>query len=400
MLNGRLATVIIQRKWADAASKPEGAYHLPAAVVDYVNNVQRVGVYARHELPPKALQAYHADYYLAQVNNGGHSQFIGNSGALLRDIAADALAGLEAMDAKAQHRILTEMMAWAEANPEEAGAQIGFDVRAKLLDELDSRFYAAERETPMTPLAANWIAGWPELRIVEDGQYSAIIDQIAALNPFLGPRRIWKNVESIRYQLTDKLRIGIAAACGAVEPEPEAKTGVGGGSYEEIEGQQCLAFWVVTQKGERLCVVDDEGARLYEYIHQSPPPKFGPGLKLEDIRNYKPPVVGARLSAVSAGTIQQFVKVANETQAPEALDLLLRKAELNPAAMITAWKALNGEAIWIAVTGQRLAVARTFPGGAELKDHEGRPIAVITRADIERHSAEAAAAAATMRAPV
>ena len=41
------------------------------------------------------MQAYHADYYLALVNNGGHSQFIRNTGvAMLPTTSADALAGL------------------------------------------------------------------------------------------------------------------------------------------------------------------------------------------------------------------------------------------------------------------------------------------------------------------
>ncbi len=187
MNEGRLLAVIVPRKWVDAAAEPDGAYHLSAAIVDYVNDVQQAGVFARHEMPAKAMQAYHADYYLSQVNNGGHSQFIGNSGELLRTITADALVGLEAMGAGAQHQILTEMAAWAAANPADAGAQDGFGVRAAMLDGLDKRFYAAESEAPIASLAARWIAGWPELRIVEDEQYTPAIEEIAASNPHLGP---------------------------------------------------------------------------------------------------------------------------------------------------------------------------------------------------------------------
>ena len=44
LVDGRVPTVVIPRKWFDAASKPDGFHHLPAAVVDYVNDVQRVGV--------------------------------------------------------------------------------------------------------------------------------------------------------------------------------------------------------------------------------------------------------------------------------------------------------------------------------------------------------------------
>ena len=399
MNEGRLLAVIVPRKWVDAAAEPDGAYHLSAAIVDYVNDVQQAGVFARHEMPAKAMQAYHADYYLSQVNNGGHSQFIGNSGELLRTITADALVGLEAMGAGAQHQILTEMAAWAAANPADAGAQDGFGVRAAMLDGLDKRFYAAESEAPIASLAARWIAGWPELRIVEDEQYTPAIEEIAASNPHLAPRLVWKGVQEIRYQLTDPLQIAVAAACGAVEPQPEIKTGVGGGFYLEIEGQQCLAFVAATQNGERLCVPDDGGARLYEHIQQSPLPEFGPGMTPEDLANYKPPLAGARLSTVSAETIQRFVDAANETQVPEAIDLMLRKAGLGPGAMVTACLATDGDPLWVVITERSLAVARCFPNGAQLRDHEGKPVASVTKAEIEQHAAEAAAAGATMRAP-
>ena len=235
---------------------------------------------------------------------------------------------------------------------------------------------------------------------MEDDQYAPAIEEIAASNPFLAPRLVWKHVQEIRYQLTDPLQIAVAAACGAAEPQPEIKTGVGGGSYREIEGEQCLAFVVATQNGERLCVTDEDGgARLYEHIQQSPLPEFGPGLTPEDIANYKPPLAGARLSSVAAETIQRFVDTANEAQVPEAIDLMLRKAGVGPEAMITACLATDGAPLWIVITEQSLTVARCFPNGAQLRDHEGNPVADVTKAEIEADVAETAAAGATMRAP-
>src|SRR5262245_59184267 len=127
----------------------------------------------------------------------------------------------------------TQTAAWVDANPSEAEAQNGFSVRAKPLDELDEQFYRAEREMPITLLAVRWISGWPELRIVADYEYSGTIDQIAGMNPFLSPRLIWRNIQNIRYQMTDSLQIGIAVACGAVAPETEAKTAVRAGAYFE-----------------------------------------------------------------------------------------------------------------------------------------------------------------------
>jgi hypothetical protein len=238
---------------------------------------------------------------------------------------------------------------------------------------------------PIEELAHRWIAGWPELRIVEDERYASAIEEIAALNPFRGPRLTWRNVQSIRYQITDPVQIAIAAVCGAVEPEPETKTGVAGCFGLEIEGKQCLAHVVWTRKGKRLCVPDQEGARLYDYYERDRVPKRAAD---EDIRKYMVRFVGSRLSAVDAATIERFLKAANETQAPEAIELLLRTAGLNPAAVITAWRVLETEALWIAFTDGRLVVARTFYDGAELKGLDETQLAAITKADIQRHAAE------------
>src|SRR5688572_1301035 len=131
LAGGRVATVILPRSAAEAGHNGEDAYRLTEAIVSYVNDMQQVGVYAPRELPVKAMQAYHADYYLAQVNNGGHSQLIHNSHEQWPIIVADALAGLEAMGALKQHRILMEAAAWVRAHPEAADEQDGFSIRAE-----------------------------------------------------------------------------------------------------------------------------------------------------------------------------------------------------------------------------------------------------------------------------
>ncbi|MDA9498273.1 DMP19 family protein [Bradyrhizobium sp. CCBAU 11357] len=130
---GRLATVVVKRDALDAARDSKNAEYLTGAVVEFVNEIQRVGVYSGRELPAVAMQAYHADYYLAQVYNGGHSQFIRNTGIkMLPTTSGDALAGLKAMGASAQHQILQEMIAWVEAHPGEAALQNIIENRPRL----------------------------------------------------------------------------------------------------------------------------------------------------------------------------------------------------------------------------------------------------------------------------
>lgn len=373
IVGGRLATVVVPRDELEAAERPEKADYLTGAVVAYVNDLLRVGVYTGRELPAVAMQAYHADFYLAQVDNGGHSQFIGNTGvAMLPTTSSDALAGLKAMGASAQHQILQETMAWVEANPGEAAAQNGFERRAAALNALDSRFYEAERLQPMTPLAARWIASWPELRAVAREQYSSEIERLAQLHPHLVHRRIWRSVHHISFQMTDGLQLTVAAACGAVMPDPEFKVMILPGFDTDVEGQQRRAFGVRTNKGARLCVFEEAGGRLYELATGSP-------------------MVGARLSIVGTDTIGNFSKIAEQNLAAEAIDLLLRKSGLDPAATITALRVSDGWAAWYAVTGNTCVLVETLGDRANVIGSDGKAALTVTRAEIERHAAEAAA---------
>ncbi|MBR1170853.1 DMP19 family protein [Bradyrhizobium liaoningense] len=389
IVDGRLTTVVLPRERLDAPEDPEKAEYLTHAVVDYVNQMQRVGVYSGRELPAVAMQAYHADYYLAQVNNGGHSQFIGNTGvSMLPTTSGDALAGLEAMGASAQHRILQEMIAWVGDNPQESVQQNGFENRASALDALDRRFYEAERQQPMKQLAARWIASWPELHAVAQEQYASEIERLAQLNPHLSQRRIWLSVRHISSQITDRLQLTIAAACGAVRPDPELKVQAFAGSNMDAEGVQGIAIGVKTDKGSRLCVYEEAGGELYEFGPGSQSPK--PSDMHEVLKSFPPTLVGARLSTVGADTIRNFLRVAEQNLAAEAIDLLLRKLDLDPAAMITALRVSDDHATWCAVTGKTGVMVETLADRSNVVEPDGELLLTVTRAEIERHASDAA----------
>ena len=396
IVDGCLTTVVVPRKALEAARAPEKADYLTGAVVDYVNEIQRAGVYTRRELPAVAMQAYHADYYLAQVNNGGHSQFIGNTGtAMLPTTSGDALAGLKAMGASTQHQILQEMLAWVEEHPGEAAQQNGFDNRPAALNALDSRFYEAERQQPMTQLAARWIASWPELHAVAQEQYASEIERLAQLHPHRSHRRIWQSVRHISFQMTDSLQITVAAACGAVAPEPELKLMVLPGSNMELAGQQRMAFGVKTDRGSRLCVYEEAGGQLYEFGPGSQRPN--PAEMHEVLKSFPPILVGARLSAVAADTLRNFARIAEQNLAAEAIDLLLRKSDLDPAAQITALRVNDDWAAWYAVTGKTCVMVATLGDRADLVGSDGKAALTVTRAEIERHAAQAAAGRDSLR---
>ncbi|MDA9498274.1 hypothetical protein [Bradyrhizobium sp. CCBAU 11357] len=232
----------------------------------------------------------------------------------------------------------------------------------------------------MTRLAAQWIAGWPELNPVAKEQYASEIERVAQMNPYLSQRRIWRSVHGIRFQMIDSVQITVAAACGATTPDPELKVMVLSGFDIDVEGEECKAFGVKTDKGSRLCVVEEAGGRLYEVAAVSP-------------------IVGARLSVVGADTIANFARVAQQNLAAEAIDLLLRKLNLDPAAMITALRVSDDRATWCAVTGRTGVLVETLADRGNVIGSDGELLLTVTRAEIEHHAADAAAGQDSLQIP-
>lgn len=130
--------IILHKEEANAGiGEPVGLF------VNYVNTLLRGGVPAEG-LPGAFLDLYALDFYEAQVRNGGHSQFVGNSGGRLRANLEHALRGAQMLGMPELVQVLRECRDWCEANPVERDRQDGWSHRAVVLDALDNRFYAME----------------------------------------------------------------------------------------------------------------------------------------------------------------------------------------------------------------------------------------------------------------
>src|SRR5262245_29858609 len=403
-----LAAVIVPRSAVDRAADPEKAHDLVQAVIDFVNAMTGEGLYSRSEIPEKALQVYHADYYLAQVNNGGHSQFIHNGHKNLDYILADARAGLFGMNAQAHLFLLERMAAWIAENPGEAGQQTGFDGgRAMTLDQLDALFYRADRAAPMIAQSARWIAAWPELSVVEDAACREALRQAGSMNPLREPRLLARSVASLARQMTEWFHVGVGLAC-ANAPVTEVKLKIGGGAVEKLEGRNETAFVVRTNAALRYCVITKTHAAAYERVeHDNPPmPKFGDAegmvqaMRDGRLARYKPPTVGRKLSHVPAETIERVIAAAEVHRAPVALDLLLRRAGIEtkdasvaplsaepcrPAGIVVKWL--------VAAGGHPLFAVSRPEGSLLLRAADNQQIAAAVMADVVDHAARAEAGA-------
>jgi hypothetical protein len=394
----------------DRSRSPENAYDIVQAIVDFVNDVMNETPYTRDEMPARAMQAYHADLYLAQVKNGGHSQFIHNIDDNLANVVADTRAALAEMKADRHLAILERMVEWVRDNPAEASRQSGFEGgRSPFLDKLDMALYEADDADPMIDLSAKWILSWPELRIVDDADYREAIGQTALMSPAREARLVQRSIAEITHQLTDPFHAGAGLACAATS---EIKLAVGAGQSWEIEGKEQLAFDVLTNAGTRLYVPTDRHAAVYERIQADNPP-------MPDFRdtgevtaaftdgrfaNYKLPTVGARLSQVTRKGIEDVIQFAVEHKTGAAIDILLRRAGLEPAGAAVSPVAVkpsdNGDGLHclIAIGGQVLLVNSTGQGALVINTADDRTLAVVRRDEVDEHAARSEAAFGTSAA--
>ena len=141
-----------------------------ASNVEFVN-----ALFVEHlrpdEIARDALRSYYVDYYLAEVNNGGFSQFVYNSRwseaavALVRE-------GLQAIGAK-RHLALFEKGAQLVAGFGEARLKayfqseyFGENADRDELNAPDDEFFALAREEDLVALNAAWLRQLPHLAVL------------------------------------------------------------------------------------------------------------------------------------------------------------------------------------------------------------------------------------------
>jgi hypothetical protein len=123
-----------------------------------------------------------------------------------------------------------------------------------------------------------------------------------------------------------------------------------------IEGAQKMAFHLRTNAGlTRLCVVTKDYAAAYE--------------------GGKGPTAGQKLSHVGSETITEVIDLAKKHSAPVALDLLLRKAGIDPkgasiSAMSIEPSSAGAKVNWVAAVGTQVLFAQTTSDGALLRTKE------------------------------
>ncbi|MBU1383640.1 MAG: DMP19 family protein [Alphaproteobacteria bacterium] len=133
------------------------------ACIDFCNWCRQDAGLGLEEVAPDAWRCYFVDYYRAQVSNGGHAQFAGNSG--LRPRVLDFIAeGLKAMEASEFLEIFEEFRHAMDRDPAlrrrtvESG---GFGDIPDVIEALDRRFFALNSIWLLVEHTSAWVTTRP-----------------------------------------------------------------------------------------------------------------------------------------------------------------------------------------------------------------------------------------------
>jgi hypothetical protein len=231
------------------------------ANIEFVNWAHNHAALIAGEFPQEALFSYHVDYYLAQVNNGGHGQYAGNTSWTAVNVGA-CERGLRAMGADDYLAIFTEFRKFMDADAERAASVIaycGFDHIEPEVRELDSRFFALNGADQLIAKNSTWLKTSPRLKPMTSQALDTAKEMITASNKLRAQRiaeakqhRRKMNLQNPVFRMADKL-------CKSVGLEMQDFSGMPGTMALAVygikgEGTYGYRYPILTNKGEAALV--------------------------------------------------------------------------------------------------------------------------------------------------
>lgn len=206
---------------SDTEFNSSGRNHLVEAVADLAEQLVEYGRYRWREVPAPFIQIHCASDYIGQVKNGRHSQYVANRirhKPTRSHVMSPGPGPIELLDPKdrldylicgaANGRadphceILNELARWVEDNLEAVDQQTGFQGgRAAALEMLDNRFFNLEKTNPLESRLANWIASWPNLKILPDDLCNDALHRLYLQNPLRDARLAAQQVASLQQRI-------------------------------------------------------------------------------------------------------------------------------------------------------------------------------------------------------
>jgi transcriptional regulator with XRE-family HTH domain len=243
--------LLIDKIWIDEAVLDSGSPRdVVQAVVDFVNGAMEIALVVPGEFPRQALFVYHMDYYIAQVNNGGHAQFAFNSGMNPQTLS-NIENGLKAIEAK---DLLCIFKDFCSAIAGEARLDIDALYKLSTLKDLNNRFFALRPDDDISTKSIAWLR---RLKLLKPLPAFALKSKLATLK---AKNRLFQARQSKLVERPNPLFLAAKRLCLSAGLAFE---GITAGKPTETPG---VSIWGVrTPRGIHFLRLDSETARLFDH---------------------------------------------------------------------------------------------------------------------------------------
>ncbi len=213
------------------------------------------------EVSADALRSYFVDYFMSQIENGGFSQFVYNTG-FEPEVVERVLEGLEAIGAAQHAALLREATASLSELGEErlqaffASDYFGDNPERDAIAANDEKFAELSEAEDLIALNAAWIRKHPAMVAISAEEMEAEIEKRIQAIPDYDAR--------IAEALENEPRFVkiIRALCDKVGQELEQVTA--GDPDQEVGGESRFAWHFLTDEGHFYMVDHDGTATMYQ----------------------------------------------------------------------------------------------------------------------------------------
>ena len=246
---------------SDNSVKSDNDYDIIYSNISFLN--AQFKEYIMHsEVSVNALRSYYVDYYLAQVNNGGFSQFVYNSG-WAQHVTQSVHDGLIAIGANGHIDLFYEATRILnQLQPEQLrtffdGDYFGLEnAERDFLNQFNDLFYNLANVEDLVILNAQWLRQHPDIVVLSIDEMYAELERRTLAIPDRDERIALALTNEPRYM---KL---IRALCKATDQELQRVTS--GDPTYHFESQQVLAWHFITDRSRYYMVDIDDIAYMIE----------------------------------------------------------------------------------------------------------------------------------------
>jgi uncharacterized protein DUF4375 len=212
------------------------------------------------EIAPDALRSYYVDYYLAQINNGGFSQFVYNShwSPLMNAFIREGLLAMKAVRHLAlfnESAALVDRLGADRLQTFFKSEYFGTNAERDALDANNDRFYKLSETEDLIALNADWLRSLPGLKVKTVDEIAAEVARRTAALP--------DREERVRAALENEPRYLKLIRALIAKAGHELSRVTAGDPNHQHNGERVVAWHFLTDKGHHYMVDADGKAVMF-----------------------------------------------------------------------------------------------------------------------------------------